>query len=533
MFFYKIKFDTIQKISNLFFMISNISIQNLGLIENSSLCLKKGFTVITGETGAGKSFFCKALEIGMGSRIQKMPTEKTIVEVECFHHIFRRVIDQGKSRFFIDDIPETLEKSEEILKDKFYFHRQHDTQFLNEHGSAAKIIDEAMPKKEDAILFKKAFDEWKKEKKIEETLQKELEKMEEQEAFWVFSLEQMKDITYTKEEIEYAESLIHDYEAQIDRKKYIEIALQSLSTSPDSAITQIQKAEEALQKINHEGAKTLSSFVFPIAEIIRTLEKENPSQGEEIENAKIFLEKIRKWTKQYGVISPLHLLEKKQTLEEHIVQIEEKRIEKINQSEKTKKYYEKALQAATKLSESRKEFIPYFENTITKTCQELGMPPAQFVVECKDCELCSSGKEHVTFLFSANKNQALSPLSTVASGGEKSRIMLALYQFTQEDSVLIFDEIDTGVSGAIAEKMAIMMQNLSKNRQVIAITHLPQIAAKANYHIIVEKNHSENKSTTILKNISGEERILAIASMLSGERITEEAKETAKKLLEH
>ncbi len=513
-------------------MLSSISIQNLGLIESAECHFHTGFTVITGETGAGKSFLCNALEIGLGGRIKKMPTQKTVVEVECFGHIFRRVIDQQKSRFFIDDLPESLGKAEEILSDRFHFHRQHDTQFLLSASSPAHLLDSAMHQPLLLKHFQESFERWNNARLRLEHLKTEWAQKEQAKAFWQFSLDQMKEVQLSAEELERAEELVQNGNNWKQKQESLQKAMQALGNESFGVLTQLQVAEEALQKIQHPASAQIGEHILPLANLLETLEKECPQDNAEQEQAMHFLDQVKRWCKSHGVIHPLDLLAKKTQLQEKLADLE-MLAEKIEKEELAlAEFYHTAKEAAEKLSAARRAFIPEFEQIITQTCQQLGMPPAQFQVQMSNVELCKTGFEQVQFLFSANKNQPLAPLSAVASGGEKSRIMLALHQCTSENTVLIFDEIDTGVSGAVAEKMASLMKELAKTRQVIAITHLAQIASKANHHIIVSKTHEQEKTVTRLQEVHGEERIEAIAKLLAGEKLTEDARNAAKRLME-
>lgn len=513
-------------------MISHITIENLGLIKNTSCAIQKGFTAITGETGAGKSFFCKALEIGLGSRISRIPDHKTVVEIKCFGHVFRRVMDKGKSRFFIDDLPEPLEKAETILEGRFHLHRQHDTQFLSSVSAPADLLDAAMQHPELKKQFQQAYSAWRKQKKEWEHHTEALEKMKDQQAFWQFSLDQMSEVSCTEEEIEQAEHIIRTQTDNAHTKEYIAKAITALSSEDFSALSSLQTAEEALKKIGHEGSDAIGACIGSIVDLVGKLEKQTPTDDGSFDAAKLMLSQVQKWCKQHGVISITDLIRKKENLVQKLQQIEHEETTCEELAQKTKELYDTAINAAKLLSEARKAFIPHFEKTITKSCQELGMPPARFIVQATPGEMTSSGIETIDFLFSANQNQTPLPLSSVASGGEKSRIMLSLHQFIADDSVIIFDEIDTGVSGAIAEKMADMMKKLSQTRQVIAITHLAQIASKADHQLVVEKTHMDHETVSQMRYVEGVERQKAIASLIAGETITEEAMHAARILLQ-
>jgi len=523
-------------------MLKQISIKNLGLVENQNIDFFDGFTVITGETGSGKSFFCNAIKLGMGERAKNTfssanESERTIIELELKNKIFRRILDKNKSRFFIDDIPESLKNGQEFASKYFHMHSQHDNIFLKQPEAATEIFDRCLSvenqniKIEYSALYQSFLNiRLELEKKTEELEKKMLQK-----DFWEFQLEKMQKIQFTPEELESAENIINNTSFSVDTKEIIEESIEILAGEGNSVLSLLDTAETNINKLENASrdmSAKLQNIFTQIQEIIVGLESDLPDMVNESEivEAQNLISQISRWCKEFGVVSPHQLFAKKEKLEENLQNI-------ISLENLTNEYREKKNNIliglenfAEVLSEARNAKILEFGKLIQEKCRTMGMEKAVFQVHLKPVEICKYGKEQVEFLFSANQN-AVQNLSFSASGGEIARITLALKQFFPKNTTMIFDEIDTGVSGAIAEKMANELRELSKNRQIISITHLPQIAAMATHHLIVEKTHLENKTITTLRYVTGEERVNILAKMISGKQVTIEALHQAKKLL--
>ncbi len=532
-------------------MLKQISIKNLGLVENENIEFFDGFTVITGETGSGKSFFCNAIKLGMGERakntfsISNNIEKRTVIELELKNKIFRRILEKNKSRFFIDDSPESLKKGQEFSSKYFHMHSQHDNIFLKQPEAATEIFDRSLLeedrkiKQKYVILYQKYLDiKLEFSKKSEE-----LEKNMLQKDFWEFQLEKMQKIQFTEEELESAEKIIKNSSFSVDTKELVEGSIDILAGEGNSVLSFLDIAEAKILKLEKSGNNTcdsgsnidkLKKIFTSIQEIIVNLEEKLPDgiNEQEIAEAQNLVSQVSRWCKEFGVISPSQLFGKKQNLETNIENIRNLEKEKERLLKEKIEILEKLENFSDKLSKARQKKVQEFSALIQEKCRIMGMEKAIFEVYLKPVEICKYGKERVEFLFSANQNQVQN-LSISASGGEIARITLALKQFFPENTTMIFDEIDTGVSGAIAEKMAVEMQKLSQNRQIISITHLPQIAAMATHHLVVEKTHFNNKTITTLRYVMGNERIKILAKMISGEHVTQEALHQAKKLLQY
>ncbi len=526
-------------------MLKQISIKNLGLVENENLNFFNGFTVITGETGSGKSFFCNAIKLGMGERAKNIfplegETVRTVIELELKNKIFRRILEKNKSRFFIDDIPQSLKNGQEFSSKYFHMHSQHDNIFLKQPEAATEIFDRCLSvenqnvKKEYVSVYQSFLDiKLQLEKKTEELEKKLLQK-----DFWEFQLEKMQKIQFTLEELESAEQIIKNSSFSVDTKEIVEESIEILAGEGNSVLSLLDSVETNIKKLEKNSntpinnSEKLNIIFTNVQEIIQNLESELPDgiNEAEITEAQNLISQISRWCKEFGVISPQQLFEKKETLKNNLESIITLENSKNTYTEEKKLLFEKLEALGDILSKARKEKTLEFGELIQEKCRIMGMEKAIFQVNLKAVEICKYGKEQVEFLFSANQNEVQN-LSFSASGGEIARITLALKQFFPENTTMIFDEIDTGVSGAIAEKMATEMKKLAENRQIISITHLPQIAAMATHHLVVEKTHLENKTVTTLRYVTGEERVTVLAKMISGEDVTNEALDQAKKLL--
>jgi len=527
-------------------MLRQISVKNLGLVENENITFFDGFTVITGETGSGKSFFCNAIKLGMGERAKNTffggdtENNRTVVELELKNKIFRRILEKNKSRFFIDDVPESLKNGQEFSSKYFHMHSQHDNIFLKQPEAATQIFDRSLSEK-NRIIKKEYLELYQEYLDIKLELSKKIEALEKnmlQKDFWEFQLEKMQKIQFTLEELESAEFIIKNSSFSVDTKEIVEESIEILAGEGNSVLSLLDTVETSINRLEKSSNKKtnnsekLNIIFTQVQDIIANLESELPDglNEQEIAEAQNFVSQVSRWSKEFGVISPQQLFDKKQKLEDNLENIKNLEDEKNKYEEEKNKKFEQLEKLADILSEARAERKDEFAGLIQEKCRIMGMEKAVFQLKLKPVEICKYGKEQVEFLFSANQNEVQN-LSFSASGGEIARITLALKQFFPENTTMIFDEIDTGVSGAIAEKMAHEMQKLAENRQIIAITHLPQIAAMARHHLIVEKIHLENKTVTKLRYVTGAERVEIVAKMISGENVSDEALDQAKKLL--
>ncbi len=549
-------------------MIKSLSIKNYALIDELEIDFSKGFSIITGETGAGKSILMGALALITGQRADtgalKNPEKKCVVEgnfllagygLEAFfkeneldyahESILRREISpSGKSRAFVNDTPVNLNILKELSLNLIDIHSQHQNLNLNQSEFQLKVVDSYARNTDLLIEYQKYFSDYK-------NLKKELESLTNQAAqsnsdfdylsFRFDELEKAKLLDGEQEELEKEANTLNNTE-EIQRNLAIIHTL--LNEDEFSILAKLKEAHQAANRIKNVYSKieTIeerlnSSFIElkDIAEEVELTLSNIEFNPERIEYVNSRLDLIYSLQRKHNVTNIEKLLEIKEQLDsqlQNIVSFDE-RIEKLKI--RLKDTEDKVSDIAKKLNQNRKKVLVAIEKYVSEQLQHLGMPDATFKISIEELqEFSFSGKDKISFLFSANANIAVQNIGKVASGGEISRLMLSIKSLLSKSislPTIIFDEIDTGVSGEIADRMASIMKKMSENMQVISITHLPQVAAKGDSHYLVYKEKINQTDTTNIRKIEGEQRISELAKMLSGENITKEAVENARVLL--
>ncbi|TDP57537.1 DNA repair protein RecN [Flavobacterium dankookense] len=549
-------------------MIISLSIENFALIEKLNINFSEGFSVITGETGAGKSILLGALGLLLGKRADltslKNKEEKCIIEATFnikkynLHSFFdendidfeeetiirREILPSGKSRAFINDSPTNLQQLQDLGFYLIDIHSQHQTLELSNQNFQIELLD-LVAKNQDIIKdysatlsqFKKVelkFNELLASKNalskeqdyttflLEELIAADL-KVGEQEMLET-ELEKLNNVEFIKENIEKTIAIADDEQfGVIQNLKEIKLSLQKISNLSDN-----------YKEINDR----INSVIIEFEDINQELKKE-------AENLELNPEKIELYNQKLQLLYALQKKHQVETVEE-LLEIKEdldakvflsndidNQLNKLENEIREKRNYLNEL--ALQISKSRVEVAPRLVGRLTDILAQLGMPNAQFKFDIKYQEnYFSTGKDEIQLLFSANKGSDFGLLKKVASGGEMSRIMLAVKSVLSSDTKLptiIFDEIDTGISGEIANKMAEIMKVMSKEMQILAITHLPQIAAKGKFHYKVFKTIKENTTISEIKLLNSNDRVLEIAEMLSGKDMSESAVNHAKALL--
>lgn len=549
-------------------MLSQLSINNYALINQLSIDFSSGLSIITGETGAGKSILLGALGLVLGNRADlsslKDTTKKCIVEAkvaisnynlqdffeevdldyEAETIIRREILPSGKSRAFINDTPVTLTVLNQLRVKLIDVHSQHQTMQLSDTNFQFSILDALAKNAPRIASYKRGFSQLNKLKrellKLEEKQQeankqydynlhlfKELEdakiKVDEQEVLEE-KLEKLNNIEEIKDNL--AEAL----ELSINE----EIGIQNLLNTLDNRLSKIASFSKEYQELSAR----ITSVKIEIDDVVSELEDANenvdfnPNEAEEINDR---LQLLYNLQKKHLVNSNKELLAVFEEISEKVVAVEsaDEFIQKKQQE--IASVSEKLDKVAGLITKARTASIPKLNKQLEVLLADLGMENARFSIKIKPTKnYFANGKDELTFLFSANKGGNFGELKKVASGGELSRIMLSVKTILSENTQLptiIFDEIDTGVSGEVSNKIAAIMQQMSKNMQVIAITHLQQIAAKGNSHYKVYKAEVNGVTTTNLKQLTAEERVKEIAEMLSGKDISESALTHAKELL--
>jgi DNA repair protein RecN (Recombination protein N) len=551
-------------------LLTQLSINNYALINHLSIDFSSGLSIITGETGAGKSILLGALGLVLGNRADlsslKDTSTKCVVEAkvaisnynlqeffisvdldyEVETIIRREILPSGKSRAFINDTPVTLSILNELRVKLIDVHSQHQTMQLSDAKFQFDILDALAKNVERIASYKRGFTQLnalKKELEILETVQKEANQQYDYNLHLFTELEEA--VIKLDEQSELEESLeklnnIEDIKVNLSESLQIsvneEIGVQNLLNSLEFKISKIA----SFSKEYKELADRVTSIKIEMDDIVSELENANenvdfnPNEAEEINDR---LQLLYNLQKKHAVNSNEELLVILEKLSDKVRQVESAEDELNKKKEEITSISVKLDSVAEKISKARTTAIPKLTKELEFLLTDLGMENARFSIKAKlTASYFSNGKDELEFLFSANKGGNFGELKKVASGGELSRIMLSVKKVLSENTQLptiIFDEIDTGVSGEVSNKIAAIMQQMSKNMQVIAITHLPQIAAKGSNHYKVYKEEVKGVTTTNLKELSSEERIIEIAEMLSGKDISDSALIHAKELLNH
>jgi len=550
-------------------MLTSLSINNFALIEKLAIDFTGGFSIITGETGAGKSILLGALGLVLGKRADlsslKNKEEKCVVEAHFQisdynlkpffetndldyedHTIIRReILPSGKSRAFINDTPVNLQKLQDLGDFLIDIHSQHQTQELSEDQFQFRIIDAIASNKNTIEDYSAILKSYKNDKAQLASLKEELNQIHKEQEYNSFLYEELASAQLKAGELAELES---EYE-QLNNVEFIrenlDKSLAMLNDEQFGILLQLHEMKTALQKTAGFSAdyQLLLERAGSVAIELKDLSDEILLLSGKLNQDPAQLERINdKLQKIYGLLKKHQV----QTVEE-LLAIEaqlEKKVTSVAALENEIATFEsQLLSSASKLDilaeeihKKRNDAIPILTEKWSNILGELGMPNVRFKIELKKSEnYFANGKDALEFMFSANKGSDFGLLKKVASGGEMSRIMLATKSILAEYSnlpTIIFDEIDTGVSGEIANRMGEIMKAMSRRMQVFAITHLPQIAAKGNIHFKVFKLVKDNATQTELKVLDAEERVLEIAQMLSGTTISDSALNHAKALLD-
>ena len=549
-------------------MLTQLSINNYALINHLSIDFSSGLSIITGETGAGKSILLGALGLVLGNRADlsslKDTSTKCIVEAkvaisnyslqdfftsvdldyEAETIIRREILPSGKSRAFVNDTPVTLNILNELRSKLIDVHSQHQTMQLSDASFQFEILD-ALAKNTDRIAsYKRGFIQLgslKKELLSLETAQKEANKQYDYNLHLFTELEdasikedEQSGLEEKLEKLNNIEDIKLNLSESLELSIHEEVGLQNLLNTLEFKISKIASFSKEYQEL----ADRITSIKIEMDDIVSELETANenvdfnPNEVEEINDR---LQLLYNLQKKHYVNSNQELLLVFEELSDKVRQVESAEGDLNHKKEKISAISLKLDVVAEKISKARTSAIPNLTKQLEFLLTDLGMENARFSIKATLTNTYfSNGKDHLEFLFSANKGGNFGELKKVASGGELSRIMLSVKKVLSENTQLptiIFDEIDTGVSGEVSNKIAAIMGQMGNNMQVIAITHLPQIAAKGSSHYKVYKEEINGVTTTNLKQLSTEERIKEIAEMLSGKDISDSAIIHAKELL--
>lgn len=550
-------------------MLRTLYIQNYALIEKLDIDFETGFSVITGETGAGKSIILGAIGLLLGQRADvkaiRQGETKCVIEarfvisaygLEAFFEeneleyeeeciLRRELYASGKSRAFINDTPASLTQMRELGEQLIDVHSQHQNLLLNKEGFQLNVLDILAHNEEAIDAYRELYNEWKRLDKELNDLVVQAGQNKADEDYIRFQLEQLQEARLTEgeqEELEQeAETLSHAEEIKAGLYR-VEQTLAADEGGLLPAMKDSLNTLQALQKIYlpaGELAGRMESVYIELKDIVQ----ETGSQGEGVEFNPVRLDEVNE---RLNLIYSLQQKHRVQTVGE-LIALADEYAEKLaaitsyddqiaELTSRRDELYNKVKKQASVLTEARTLAARQVEKQMGERLVPLGMPNVRFQVEMGlKKEPGVQGEDTVNFLFSANKNGALQSISSVASGGEIARVMLsikAMIAGAVKLPTIVFDEIDTGVSGEIADRMADIMQEMGEqNRQVISITHLPQIASRGRAHYKVYKKDSDTETNSHIRRLTSEERVEEIAHMLSGATLTEAALSNAKALL--
>jgi len=549
-------------------MLQRLSIQNYALIQELSIDVRSGLTIITGETGAGKSILLGALGLLLGDRadpsVLRDASKKCIVEAQLHIEkyklndffkshdldmepicILRREINPaGKSRAFINDTPVNLNQLKEIGARLIDIHSQHDTLLLNSSVFQLQLLDGPASNASLLQIYRELFALWKKKKKELEDLRMEEIKLRSELDFLQFQFDELEQAAIRPNEFVELEAefsiLSHAEEIKIQLTQALHLLdgeNQSVNAGMKQAIHSFQQAARYSNNLSSIQERIQSIHIELRDVIVETenLAEKLEADPKRLEIIRTRLDLLNHLLNKHRVSTSDELINLKHQFEERINQATSVGQDLERLDKELEGIYQELLQKAESISSSRKAVIPKLIKESTRLLDRLGMPKTTLSIELNRREQPDfNGLDKVTTLFSANAGSAPQELSKVASGGELSRLMLSLKKILAGSvslPTIIFDEIDTGVSGAVADSMGDILKEMGEEMQVLAITHLPQIASKGNDHLKVVKITVGKETSSQLIRLQEKERIEEIASMLSGKELSEAAISNARSLL--
>jgi DNA repair protein RecN (Recombination protein N) len=549
-------------------MIKRLHIRNYAIIEHLDIDFAQGLTIITGETGAGKSILLGALGLIMGDRADTKSLynqeEKCVIEgifdlsahelKEFFSEndldydtevvVRRELTPSGKSRAFVNDVPVTLKVLQDLSSELIDLHQQFDTLDIHNLSFQLKMIDALAGNKDLLLQYRNLYREYSTNRRsLAELLQRNEQSTKEME-FIQFQLEEFNKAELSAGEQEILEEELTRLTHAEDIKRTLGIAFDALTENEQSIVGQMQSLGTALVSIGKyapklaEYSERFTAMIFELREMSNTFEKvadQTEYDPERIQEVQQRLDLIYRLLKKHSVFSVDELLAIQSNLEQQLASFADLGNE-INSLRSTIEAQEQQLYRwADTLSDRRQAVIPGYEQKVVDMLSQVAMPYAQLKIETRKLEqLCPTGLDEVQFLFAANRGSRLQQIKDVASGGELSRLALVTKSLVASAiplPTLIFDEIDSGISGDVALKMGNILRQLSNEHQVVTITHSPQVASKADRHYFVFKVDKPERTVTNVRLLSNDDRVRAIAVMLSQSPPSESALVNARELL--
>ncbi len=550
-------------------MLKQLYIKNFTLIDELDIDFHSGFSVVTGETGAGKSIILGAIGLLLGNRadakLLKAGEERCVIEahfdlrryeLEPFFKendidydandcIVRREVNaSGKSRAFVNDTPVSLTMMRELGEQLVDIHSQHQNLLLSKEDFQRSVVDIIAADKAMLDEYRQKFHDFRQAEKDYEIFREEVAKNQQSADFMRFQLNELLDARLQDDEQEQLEQQRDTMSHAEDIKSVLYEAETTLSNDENGIVSRTQKIARQMGELArfyptaNDLSERLSTCHIELKDIADEIGKELESidfDPRQLDSINQRLDLIYSLQKKHQATTMAELIVIRDDLSQKLSHIDNSDEELALFRQKADALQQESQAKAKKLTALRTKAARQVEKEVLERLVLLGIPNVRFKIELSEKPLSADGADKIVFLFSANKSTPMQPVSEVASGGEIARVMLSLKAMISgavKLPTIIFDEIDTGVSGRVAEQMAHIMRKMGENdRQVVSITHLPQIAATGTTHYKVSKNETKNGTKTTMKRLSDTERIEEIAQMLSGSKITEAAIENAKQLL--
>lgn len=549
-------------------MLTRLEIDNYTLIERSEIDFNNGFSVITGETGAGKSILLGALGMLMGGKVEskyfKDAEKKCVIEAtfdisdygyrpffeeneldyddECV--IRKEITPSGKARSFVNDTPVSVSQLKLIGEMLIDIHSQHQNLLLKDSGFQLSVVDSVADTKKELSAYQSDYKQWSGAKRELERLKEQMENDARDADYLKSQLEKLQAANLVdgeQEELETENNLLQNAETikttlssvvnlVLDDDNAVNVRLKqtvNLLSSVSSFAPELDSLAERTNAVLAE-MKDISSVVMEVADRVEF-------NQERIDFVSSRLDTIYTLEKRHKVNTVAELKDIQADLERRVNNFSSADEQFASLEADVAKYFQQMEKSATSLSEKRQGSLKKIESTVEASMSLMGMPLAKLSVDLqKSSQYTLDGADEVTFLFSANKDKRMLPIAEIASGGEVSRVMLSLKSLLSEVKkmpTIILDEVDTGISGEVAARMGEVMSAMGKRMQVVAITHLPQIASKGEIHYKVYKEEDGDKVVSHIVKLSPDERVTEIAQMLSGHNPSEAAIQNAKDLL--
>ena len=550
-------------------MLKHLTINNYALIDHLSLPIGSGYSVITGETGAGKSIIMGALSLVLGQRSEVKAighsSNKCVVEAQFFVEgygleplfeeleldyeaeclVRRELLASGKSRAFVNDTPVNLQPLKQITSQLIDIHSQHENLLLNESQFQMDLVDVVSQSSEQLNRYKEHYSCYRSlQEQLDNTLAT-AETWRKERDYAQYQFDKLAEANLVDGEQEERERELDLLNHAEEIKLELSRAMHALDNDEHGVLHLLRDAMQSVERVSRylpaleEFSERGNSALIELKDIAAALEvtandtEYDPRHKQSIEER---LDLIYGLQQKHRVESVAALLALQNEYEEKLQRIDAFDYEIEQLQGELQQASDVLAQSAAELTAKRAAVLPQMQTEIEEKLRLLGMQNAQFKIELSTVPYTGSGSDKVLFLFSANKNAGLQPIASIASGGEIARVMLSLKSLIVAQSAMptiIFDEIDTGVSGDVAQRMGEMMQQMGQTMQVITITHLPQIAARGKHHFKVYKTDTQEFTHTHLVALSDQERIKEIAEMMSGKNPTAATLKSAKELLSH